>query len=326
LHSSKQFQFLSEPRAAGARAVAAWARRRQGEDTLPLLLRARRTYILPTKSGVAAGVLLFLVLLAGLNYNNSLALLMCFLLGGVALVSMYECHRTLVGLTIEAGHVDASFAGRGGELTLQFANEDSRTRARLTVRCAPCAGTRFDLPPAAAQAVRIAYPGLARGRQLSTDAPLGLFRAWCWLHLPLEAMVYPEPAGKRPLPPLTGQASSGRQRASRHGEEDWAWLRPYRDGDTPRSVAWKAYARGAPLLVSHYESPAGSQRILDFSSLQELALEPRLSQLTQWVLDCEHRGISYRLELPGRAPRPQLGPAYRRACLEALALYRAESP
>jgi uncharacterized protein (DUF58 family) len=321
-------QFLSEPRAAGARAVAAWAKRRQGEDGLPLVLRARRIYILPTRRGLAAAVLLMLMLLAGLNYNNSLALLICFMLAGVAVVSMYECHRVLVGLRVETGHVGPSFAGRGGELTLQFANQDSRARARLIVGCAPCEASWFDLPPAGVQAVRLAYPGLPRGRQrlgrleLSTDAPLGLFRSWSWLHLPLEAIVYPAPAGDRPLPPLAGEARSGQHRGSRQGEEDWAWLRPFRDGDTPRSVAWKAYARGGPLLVSHYDSPAGSHRILDFATLQNLPLEQRLSQLTQWVLDCEHRGISYRLELPGRVLAPRDGQAHRRACLEALALYR----
>ncbi|HLK71445.1 MAG TPA: hypothetical protein VKT19_05785, partial [Steroidobacteraceae bacterium] len=185
--------------------MADWARRRQGEDRLPLLLLARRVYILPTRSGVIAAVLLLLMLLAGLNYNNSLVLLLCFMLTGVALISMYECHRMLVGLKVEAGHVEASFAGRGAELTLQFANQDSRARAPLVVQCGAAASSRFALPPAAVHVVRVCYPGLPRGRQrlprlqLSSDAPLGMFRAWCWLHLPLEAMVYPAPAGQQPL-------------------------------------------------------------------------------------------------------------------------------
>jgi uncharacterized protein (DUF58 family) len=327
VRSSLRFPFPSELRAAGARALAAWAHKRQGEDSLPLQLRPRRVYILPTRSGVAAGVLLFVMLLAGLNYNTSLALLLCFMLGGVAIVSMYECHRMLVGLKVEAGHVEPSFAGRGGELTLQFANEDSRTRARLAVRCGPCAISRFTLAPAAVQVVRVCYPGLSRGRirlprlELSSDAPLGLFRVWCWLHLPLEALVYPAPAGQRPLPPMGGASRDGRQRSSQSGEEDWAWLRPFREGDPPRSVAWKAYARGAPLLVSHYEAPSGAHRLLDFEPLQDLSVEQRLSQLTQWVLDCEQRGASYRLALPGRKLPQRSGAAQRRSCLEALALY-----
>src|SRR5579862_1524822 len=78
VRSSGPFQFLSRARALGARALARWARKRQGNDALPLTLRARRIYILPTSTGLAAAGLLFLMLLAGLNYNNSLALLLCF--------------------------------------------------------------------------------------------------------------------------------------------------------------------------------------------------------------------------------------------------------
>src|SRR5271163_1306459 len=85
-------------RAALARAASAWARKRQGEDTPPLTLESRRLYILPTRRGLMAGALLLLMLLAGLNYNNSLALLLCFTLTGFTLVSMYDCHRTLAGV------------------------------------------------------------------------------------------------------------------------------------------------------------------------------------------------------------------------------------
>ncbi len=277
--------------------------------------------------GVAAAAVLFVMLVAGLNYNNSLALLLCFMLGGVALVSMYECHRTLVGLRVETGHLESTFAGRPGELTLQFANQDSRRRARLAVRCAPCAPTRFDLPPSGVYTVRFNYLAQRRGRQrldrleLATDAPLGLFRAWCWLHLPLQAIIYPAPGGTRELPPLRGQARMGRHRAPERGDEDWAWLRPFREGDTPRAVAWKAYAHGAPLLVAQYEAPAGAHRLLDFALLTDLSLEQRLSQLTQWVLECEHRGASYALCLPGRTLPARQGNEQRRACLTALALH-----
>jgi uncharacterized protein (DUF58 family) len=276
-------------------------------------------YILPTRSGVVAAALMFLILLAGLNYNNSLALLLCFTLSGVALVSMYECHRMLVGLKIEGGHIEPAFAGRHGELMLQFANTDSRTRARLTVRCAPCAPARFELPPAAVHAVCLNYPAHKRGRQrlerleVASDAPLGLFRAWCWLHLPLQTIIYPAPGGTRALPPLRGRASMGGRYSPERGEEDWAWLRPFREGDPPRSVAWKSYAHGGPLLVAQYEAPAGARRLLDSALLADLPLEQRLSQLTQWVLDCEQRGM--------RLVGAHHGRSLRRDCLEALALY-----
>src|ERR1700676_4184090 len=119
---SRPFRYLSEPRAALAAALLRWARQRQSDDSPPLTLQARRIYILPTRAGFAAAALLFLMLLAGMNYNNSLALLLCFTLCGVALVSMHECHGMLSGLTLLRAEADNTYAGRLGELQLCFEN------------------------------------------------------------------------------------------------------------------------------------------------------------------------------------------------------------
>ena len=327
MRSSRQFRFLSEPRAALAAALARWARARQGDDTPPVTLQARRIYILPTSAGLAAAALLFLMLLAGMNYDNSLGLLLCFMLCGVTLVSMHECHGMLSGLKLLRAEAENTFAGRLGDLQLYFENAQTRVRGGLQLRCAGCAPSRFQLPPASTQVVRLTFQAGVRGRQrvdrleLSSGAPLGLFRAWTWLHMPLEAVVYPAPGGTRALPARRGEPRNDERRSRVSGEEEWAWLRPLQDSDPPRSVAWKAYARGAPLLVAHYDAPAGVHRPLDFALLQGLPLEQRLSQLTQWVLECERLGETYSLQLPQRALPPGHGIAQQRACLEALALY-----
>jgi uncharacterized protein (DUF58 family) len=96
-------------------------------------------------------------------------------------------------------------------------------------------------------------------------------------------------------------------------------LRPFRDGDSPRQVAWKAYARGAPLLVREYHDPRGRERRLDYAQLATLEAEVRLAQLARWVLDADHEGESWSLRLPGALLALASGVAHRRACLDALA-------
>ena len=98
-----------------ARMRRAWVRRRQGADQLPVTLARRRLYILPTRAGIAFAALLFLMLLAGLNYANSLALLLTFLLAGFALVAMQPCHRNLLGLSCRRLSAPPVFAGTAGE-------------------------------------------------------------------------------------------------------------------------------------------------------------------------------------------------------------------
>ena len=327
--SSRPLRFLSEPRAALAATLARWAHARQGDDTLPLTLGGRRIYIVPTAAGVAAAALLFLMLLAGMNYNNSLGLLLCFMLCGVTLVSMHQCHGMLAGLKLQHATADNSYAGGLGDLQLLFENAQQRVRGGLLLRCGDCESASFQLLPGSTQPVRLKYQAGARGRQrierleLSSSAPLGLFRAWTWLHLPLEAIVYPAPAGARPLPERPGDPRAGERRLRVGGDEEWADLRPLQESDSPRSVAWKVYARGGPLLVAQYDAPVGVQRVLDFASLPALPLEQRLSQLAQWVLECERLGDSYRLQLPQATLPAGHGIAHQRACLTALALYLA---
>ena len=86
-------------------------------------------------------------------------------------------------------------------------------------------------------------------------------------------------------------------------------------------MAWKAYARGAPLLVAHYDSPAGLRRTLSFAALPGGSTEQKLSQLTKWVLECERLGEDYALELPQVSQPAGHGASHRRACLESLALF-----
>ncbi|HEY2416490.1 MAG TPA: hypothetical protein VGH84_01120, partial [Steroidobacteraceae bacterium] len=128
MRSSAPLRSGFRARARLERAVSAWARSRQGEDQAPLTLQSRRIYVLPTRTGLVAAALLFVMVLAGLNYQNNLALLLSFLLCGVALVSMYECHRTLSGLQISSAQVEATFAHTQGELLLAFQNTTDTAR------------------------------------------------------------------------------------------------------------------------------------------------------------------------------------------------------
>lgn len=308
-------------------ALGRWAHRRQGDDTLPLTLRPRRIYILPTRAGLAFAVLLLAMLVAGLNYSNSLTLLLTFVLAGTSLIGIHECQRTLKGLQLLAAEAEDAFAGQAGRIELRFANPASQARSSLTVRGAAPAQSRFELPPASRCVHAVEYPALRRGRlrpgriEISTTAPHGLFRAWSWLHLPLEAVVYPQPRGTLPLP-AGGESHALYSARSRHGHGDeWAALRPFTPGDSPRAVAWKLYAREAPLLVSQYASQSGADRVLDFAQLHGLDVEARLSQLCAWILECARRGEAYALHLPAQAIPGGRGPEHQRRCLRALALF-----
>jgi uncharacterized protein (DUF58 family) len=309
--------------------AGAWMRRRQGLDELPVTLARRRLYILPTRGGAAFAALLFLMLLAGLNYANSLALFLTFLLAGFALVVMQQCHRNLLGTEVQAAMAPAVFARSTGALQLTLGNSSATARIRLEAALPHLPRVTADLPPRTQQRHELPLEAPARGVvriervRLSTAHPFGLFRAWTWVHAPVSMLVYPHPHGTLPMPVDNARAAGARSHSGA-GADEWVGLRPFRDGDSPRQVDWKAYAREAPLLVKEYVQGASELRMFEFAQLARLDLEARLSQLARWVVDAEVHGERYGLILPGVRLAPDRGPEHRHRCLAALAVFGLE--
>jgi uncharacterized protein (DUF58 family) len=136
----------------------------------------------------------------------------------------------------------------------------------------------------------------------------------------LQGLVYPKPVEHAPQPPPSQTAQGHRQHDAR-GEEDFAGLRKFHDGDSPRNVAWKAYARSGELLSKQFSGTDTSSQWFDFADVPAPDMETRLSILTRWVIDADARFRNYGLRLPGADFPPAHGRAQRHQCLEALALF-----
>jgi uncharacterized protein (DUF58 family) len=309
--------------------LRAWALKRQGPDNLPLTLASRRIYILPTPAGWTFALLLGTMFIAGMNYGNGLALLFTFWLTGFAVVAMVQTQRGLVGMRLLAASVQPVHAGDAVTLRVTITGrtppQDLRLQLDGVASIAPETSDMAQNPDDPAGDVWLGIIAPRRGRwrapalHLSSTAPFGLFRTWTWLSLDVSTVVYPRAAGLRPPPENPGE-NSGSVRLP-HGLDELAWLRDFREGDSPRQVAWKAYARGQPLLVREYHGEGALQREFDFDALGGLDVEARLSQLTRWILDAHARGESWVLKLPGSPPLTGGGHAHLAHCLTRLALH-----
>jgi len=306
--------------------MASWVRRRQGLDVLPITLHRRRIYILPTRAGLGFLLLVFLMLVAGLNYANSLALFLTFLLGGFGLISMHQCHRNLLGTGLRAASAGPTFASRAGTLRLELESSASTPRYRIGAAIETETPLLTDLPAKGRQSIDLSVAAPVRGvvhierLKLTTTHPFGLFRSWSWVHLPLRMIVYPRPSGTLPMPADDAQ-DAGKLARGGAGADEWLGLRPFRDGDSPRQVDWKAYAREAPLLVKEYSASASELRLFRFDALPRWGIERRLEQLARWIVDAEAQGQTYGIEIPGTRIEPDRGPEHRHRCLSALALH-----
>jgi uncharacterized protein (DUF58 family) len=309
--------------------MARYIRKRQGADNLPLTLARRRLYILPTRTGIGFGLLLILMLVAGLNYANSIALFLTFLLTGFTLVTMHQCHRNLLGAQLVSATAQPTFAQRDGTLSLAFENSSTVARYQIAAGVGDVPTLPADLPANGFGRLEVPVAAPKRGivhvdrLHLITTHPFGLFRAWTWVHAPIEMLVYPRPHGALPMPADYGN-KSGERSLTNAGSDEWLGLRPFRDGDSPRQVDWKAYARDAPLLVKEYSAAGAELRIFDFATLSNLGSEAQLEQLARWIVDAESNGERYGLKLPQRFIKPDHGSEHRHQCLAALALVGLE--
>lgn len=306
--------------------VARWARKRQGADNSVTQLASRRIYILPTGVGIIFGLMTFAMLLGSMNYNNNLSFVLTFLLIGLGFISMHQCQRNLVGLEVSFAGIDPVYAGQLADFKIAITNHSGKYRHHLQLYVGNTVSEIDDLAPGESRVLHLEIPTRRRGHielqrfGIQTLFPFEMFRAWTWLHMDLTGLVYPCPADDAPEPPPTETARGHRQHDAR-GEEDFAGLRKFHAGDSPRHVSWKAYARSGDLLTKQFSGADTSSQWLDFEQIDSQDVEARLSTLTRWILDAERVQRDYGLRIPEQEFPPAHGGAHRHRCLAALALF-----
>lgn len=303
----------------------AWALRRQRYDQGTVTLSQRVIYILPTRQGFALAFVLVLMLLGDINYNLSLGYVLTFLLAMMAVMSMLHAFRNLAHLQVRAGRAEAVFSGETARFVFHFRNPGALDRYQLVLRHENGETVSFDA--SAQQDTEVALPLAATKRgwlhpgqlTLYTEFPLGLFHAWSYLHFDTRCLVYPKPLEEAPLPP--GDAPDGAGKHSVAGDDDFAGLRGYVEGDALPRIAWKAYARERGLQVKQFSAQVGEELWLDFAAAPESDTEGKLARMARWVLDAEAQGLRYGLRLPDGELPPGSGSAQRDECLRRLALF-----
>jgi uncharacterized protein (DUF58 family) len=298
------------------------------------LLRFRRIYILPTRQGLGFAAAVSVMLLGSINYDNALGYALSFMLISASLVSMLHAVRNLAGLRLGRAECAAVFAGDTARFGVRMDNRAERQRFGLLARLGTRRGRdhgdypvlHFGLEANSVARMELCGPARQRGWcvpgpvTIATRFPFGLFRAWSRVDMGLRCLVYPRPAGEQALPACQPE-ESGQRDAFGTGEDEFAGLRDYQQGDSARRVHWKAVAREQGVPVKVFSGAAAGLTLLRWQDVGGGDTESRLSQLSRWVLDAHEKRLRYGLCLPGVEIAADSGEQHRRRCLEALALY-----
>jgi len=297
--------------------------------TRHITLTQRRIFILPTKQGVFFAVTVFLLFLGGTNYQNSLLLAMSFLLGSLFILTILHTYRNLSGVVLRAGHPQPGFAGSPVLFPLFVAREGEREYESLQLKWENNPSVAVDLYDTTEICAEMWLLSARRGwfrpgrLLVETRYPLGLFRAWSWLDMDMECLVYPKPLPSREVPRGYSQRSAEQAVMAIEGQEDFYQLKKYQEGDSLHLLAWKTLAKGQGMYTKQFAGWLDQQLWLDLASAPGQSLEGRLSYLCYWVLKLSDEQKCFGLQLGNILIEPDKGEAHRAAALKALALYGA---
>lgn len=304
-----------------------WLFQSRDAESGTIVLAQRRVFILPTQQGLVFALALIVMVLGSINYSLGLGFVLAFLLAALGVNGMIYTFRNLANLKVTRGRTQPVFAGNDARFTVDIENDSATGRYAIGLTRDRTDAAFVDVAPHATTAAAIGIPAPRRGvlrsgrLTLFTRYPLGLYYAWAHLDLDMQCVVYPRPADPAlPMPHATASVGAGAEHGS--GQEDFAGLRQYHLGDSPRHVAWKAAARDQGLLTKLFSGQANSELWLDWAQLPpRMGVEERLSHLARWVLDAHDSGLAYGLRLPSETVDMATGDAQRERCLETLALY-----
>lgn len=294
----------------------------------PVRLNHRRIFIIPSRAGMGLLLLLVIMLIGAINYQNSLVYAVVFTLGSLFWVGLHHTYRNLAGLELHASGSQPVFCGEEAELGVSLVAEGRGYQA-IVMSWSMTTPQQIDVERNSSTTLSLYYPTTRRGwlrparLRVETRYPLGWFVAWSLVDLDWQVLVYPKPI-ILPLPGMSGGNEGQGNQLLVAGVEDFQGLRDYQPGDSKKRLDWRAWSRGQGLHSKIFAEPQYDSQWLRLEQAPGQTLEHQLSCLAGWVLQLEKRRQPYGLALPGIRIHPAVGEAHRAFCLRALALYEVQ--
>lgn len=290
-----------------------------------ITLSQRSIFIFPTRIGFVFLLLLLTLLLAAINYENSLIFGLVFWLGSVFFITIFYTFRNLSNIRLELQKSGTGFVGEDIEFSIKVSRPENSKREGIQLGWPNEVKQWAELYDNSSNTVHLFVNAKQRGRLnpkrllVETFYPLGLLRAWTWIDLNASAIIYPKPLFHDHAFTSTGDNDEG-ELTQCSGSDDFQDMRDYQPGDSPRHIHWRSYARNDVLVVKQFTSYAETRLILDWFQL-EGDTEIRLSRLTGMALNAYKSDKEFGLKLPQIEISPNIGKAHLDQVLKELALH-----
>lgn len=273
-------------------------------------------------------VILITMLAATLNYNNSLVYLLVFIMFSLFILSCFKGWLNLYQLQLSDLSLGSTFAHStlpvtgvirpGQRLNSTFIDLSIQANGDLS----EVSIDELNSP----QTFELSYSPVRRGRfrlehaEVSSRYPLGLFHWSKTLEVGRpEAWIYPEPIDFGLAPQ---QSKPGKTEEALDFDELTSW----QPGEGLSGICWKTYARTGTKMKKQFIRPGDtSSSLFDWSALDKLSDEQKLSQLCYWVVEKHQAGELFGLNIPNGFLDCASGTEHFHQCLRVLAAFGLHS-
>lgn len=281
--------------------------------------------IFPTQHGFLFLGILGAMMAGSINYNNNAGFILVFLLGNMAVISIFHSFNNLMGLEIEPLSTLPVFAGQNAVFPFL-----------VKAGTNGCRSVGFDLSTHGQiffsidrkKIIQLEIPASRRGvlepasLTISSVYPFGLFTFRAKIPAQTSCLVYPKPLPGPLRTSKNGHSPDGEIETSCQGPDDFQGLKQYQPGNSIKRIAWKTLSRGRGVFIKDFTVQDSLSVMLNFDALKERDMELKLSRLCHMILEADRRQTKYGLRLPPTfLQNPGAGEAHKHFCLKALALF-----
>lgn len=287
-------------------------------------IKRKNLTIRPTQAGLLFLAILIAMLLGSINYNNNAGFILVFLLGTMAVISLFHSFRNLTGLQITVMHARPVFMGQSIVFPVSV-----KTGQVPDLGQALSLGFK-KMPPVSFSGqgvVNLARPAAQRGYlypgdlTLASVYPFGLFRLTTPIPFSGRGLVYPAPVQGRLVLSQAGLREDGDQKADETGPDDFQGLKTYIPGTPMGRVSWKTFSRGQGLFIKDFTADKGQEILMDLALIKGKNLEKKIGLICNSILEAEKQQLRYGLRLGRTLFQPASGKKHMNKCLKALALH-----
>lgn len=296
----------------------------------PSKIDKKRIYILPTGPGMIFFAVIFVIFLGSFNENNNMGLLFSFFLFSIFIISTWVTRNNLLNINILSINIENTFAQGKSQLKIHV-NTDSKNKEMINFTASGSDNLIDLIYSGKSNMANLYIDAPKRGIYqppiivVSTQYPLGIFRAWTYLVPDKKQIIYPKPAlNGYSILNFKDYGLENEKIAQKDQKEDiFDGLREYVKGDNIKRISWKSYSKGMGLFVKDFDSESGlnDEVMILWDQIKPDNTESKLSIISKTIIDFEAGGIKYGIKMPKFKTMPSSGLAHMNKILERLAGY-----